>query len=92
MNGIVNLLSAHLVCHTRGMNPPSINRYRNHRFPVEISSHAVWLYFRFCLSYRDVEELLFARGIIVTYEAIRQWCRKFGQQGPAGASVQKPTV
>ena len=61
------------------MNPPSSNRYKNHRFPVEIISHAVWLYFRFCLSYRDVEELLFARGVTVTYEAIRQWCRKFGQ-------------
>jgi putative transposase len=55
------------------------NRYKYHRFPPEIISHAVWLYFRFCLSYRDVEELLFARGIIVTYEAIRKWCRKFGQ-------------
>jgi putative transposase len=54
-------------------------RYKNHRFPPEIISHAVWLYFRFTLSYRDVEEMLFARGIIVTYEAIRKWCRKFGQ-------------
>jgi putative transposase len=62
------------------MNTPSLNRYKNHRFPAEIISHGVWLYFRFCLSYRDVEELLFARGIIVTYEAIRKWCRKFGQQ------------
>jgi putative transposase len=52
--------------------------YKNHRFPPEISSHAVWLYFRFCLSYRDVEELLFMRGVVVTYEAIRKWCRKFG--------------
>jgi putative transposase len=59
--------------------PASTNRYKHHRFPVEIISHGVWLYFRFCLSYRDVEELLFARGIIVTYEAIRKWCRKFGQ-------------
>jgi putative transposase len=50
-----------------------------HRFPIEIISHSVWLYFRFCLSYRDVEELLFTRGIVVTYEAIRRWCRKFGQ-------------
>src|ERR687897_3701611 len=58
--------------------PP--NLYAHHRFPAEIISHGVWLYFRFCLSYRDVEELLFARGVIVTYEAIRQWCRKFGQQ------------
>jgi putative transposase len=51
------------------------NRYKNHRFLAEIISHGVWLYFRFCLSYRDVEELLFARGVIVTYEAIRKWCR-----------------
>jgi putative transposase len=56
-----------------------VNSYKHHRFPAEIVSHAVWLYFRFCLSYRDVEELLFARGVMVTYEAIRKWCRKFGQ-------------
>ena len=55
-------------------------RYKNHRFPAEIISHGVWLYYRFCLSYRDVEELLFARGVVVTYEAIRKWCRKFGQE------------
>jgi putative transposase len=55
------------------------NLYQHHRFPAEIISHGVWLYCRFCLSYRDVEELLFARGVIVTYEAIRKWCRKFGQ-------------
>jgi transposase-like protein len=62
------------------MNTPvPTNRYKYHRFPAEIISHAVWLYFRFCLSYRDVEELLFARGVTVTYEAIRKWCRKFGQ-------------
>jgi putative transposase len=54
--------------------------YTGYRFPGEISSHAVWLYFRFSLSYRDVEELMAARGIIVTYETIRHWCRKFGQQ------------
>ena len=54
-------------------------RYKNHRFPPEIISHAVWLYFRFTLSYRDVEEMLFARGIVVSYEAIRKWGRKFGQ-------------
>jgi putative transposase len=52
---------------------------KNHRFPPEIISHGIWLYFRFCLSYRDVEELLFARGVIVTYEAIRKWWRTFGQ-------------
>jgi putative transposase len=47
------------------MHIPSTGRYKNHRFPAEIISHSVWLYFRFCLSYRDVEELLFARGIMV---------------------------
>jgi hypothetical protein len=60
--------------------PSAPSKYKNHRFPVEIISHAVWLYFRFCLSFRDVEELLSERGITVTYEAIRKWCRKFGQQ------------
>jgi putative transposase len=57
----------------------SANSYKHHRFPGEIISHAVWLYFRFPLSHRDVEELLFVRGVIVSYEAIRKWCRKFGQ-------------
>jgi len=50
-----------------------------YRFPAEIISHAVWLYYRFSLSYRDVEELIAERGIGVTYETIRQWCRTFGQ-------------
>jgi len=54
--------------------------YTGYRFPAEIISHAVWLYFRFSLSYRDVEELMAARGSIVTHETIRQWCQKFGQQ------------
>jgi putative transposase len=52
--------------------------YQRHRFPSEIISHAVWLYHRFCLSFREVEELLAERGITVTYESVRQWCRKFG--------------
>ena len=60
------------------MNPPPTNLYKRHRFPAEIIGHYVWLYFRFCLSYRDVEELMAARGIILTYEAVRYWCRKFG--------------
>ena len=54
--------------------------YKRHRFPPEVISHAVWLYFRFALSYRDVEELLAERGVVLTYETVRQWCRKFGQQ------------
>src|SRR5215831_3804310 len=59
---------------------PIAIKYKNHRFPVEIISHAVRLYFRFCLSFRDVQEILLERGVSVTYEAIRKWCRKFGQQ------------
>ena len=52
--------------------------YHGYRFPAEIISHAVWLYHRFCLSFRDAEDLLAQRGITVSYEAIRQWCRTFG--------------
>jgi putative transposase len=59
-------------------NTPSPD-YKGFRFPPEIISHAVWLYFRFSLSFRDVEELLAQRGIILTYETVRQWCLKFGQ-------------
>jgi putative transposase len=59
--------------------PPAINPNKRHRFPAGIISHCVWLYFRFCLSYRDVEELMAERGVIPTYEAVRYWCRKFGQ-------------
>jgi putative transposase len=55
------------------------NPYKRHRFPAEIISHCVWLYFRFCLSYRDVEELMAERGVMLTYEAVRYWCQKFGQ-------------
>jgi putative transposase len=54
--------------------------YKGFRFPAEIIGHAIWLYFRFSLSFRDVEELLAARGVEVTYETVRQWCLKFGQQ------------
>ena len=52
--------------------------YQRHRFPSEIISHAVWLYHRFCLSFREVEELLPKRGVTVTYETIRQWRQRFG--------------
>ena len=59
---------------------PATPTYKRHRFPPEIISYSVWLYFRFALSYRDVEELLAERGVLVTYETVRQWRRKFGQQ------------
>jgi len=52
--------------------------YRGHRFPPQIISPAVWLYHRFTLSLGDVEDLLAERGIIVSFEAIRYWCAKFG--------------
>jgi|SRR5215471_19226634 len=62
------------------MTPPADTaRYKHHRFPGEIIGHGVWLYSRFTLSYRDVQELLYERGIIVSHEAVRQWCRQCGQ-------------
>ena len=53
------------------------NPYKRHRFPSEIMQYAVWLYYRFNLSHRDIEDLLAERGIDVSYESIRQWCNKF---------------
>lgn len=52
--------------------------YKRHRFPPEIIQYAVWLYHRFSLSHRDIEDLMSHRGIEVSYEAIRLWCNKFG--------------
>lgn len=59
------------------MNPTK-PLYHRRRFPPEIISHCVWLYFRFCLSYRDVEEMMAYRGVAVSYESIRDWSLKFG--------------
>jgi putative transposase len=55
-----------------------MNTYKRHRFPPDIISYAVWLYYRFNLSHRDIEDLLAERGITVTRESIRLWCIKFG--------------
>jgi len=55
-----------------------MNTYKRHRFPPDIISYAVWLYFRFNLSHRDIEDLLTERGITVSRESIRLWCIKFG--------------
>ena len=52
--------------------------YKRHRFPAEIIQYAVWLYYRFNLSQRDIEDLLAERGVVVSYESIRLWCNKFG--------------
>ena len=59
------------------MSAPN-NQYKRHRFPPEIIQHAVWLYYRFNLSHRDIEDLLAVRGIVVSYESVRLWCNKFG--------------
>ncbi len=54
--------------------------YKGFRFPPEIISHCVWLYHRFPLSFRDVQELMLERGVDVSYETIRAWCDRFGQE------------
>jgi len=59
--------------------PVAAAKYKRHRFPPEIIAHDVWLYFRFALSYRDGEELLAERGVILTYETVRAWCQRFGR-------------
>src|SRR3954462_12817400 len=61
------------------MTPPITPSYAGHRFPPEVISHAVWLYFRFPLGLRMVEKMLAARGITVSHETVRQWGLKFGQ-------------
>jgi transposase-like protein len=63
---------------SEAMKPPPDPHYR-HRFPAEVISHAVWLYHVFSLSLRDVELILAERGIVVSYETVRRWCKKFGQ-------------
>jgi putative transposase len=61
------------------MTTPVCPSYAGYRFPAEIISHAVWLYFRFPLSLRNVDEILAARGVVVSHETVRQWALKFGQ-------------
>jgi len=64
--------------------------YHRHRFPAEIISHSVWLYFRFALSFRDVEEMLAMRGVSFSYETVREWCFKFGQIYSNGLRRKSP--
>lgn len=64
-------------CHTFTMKPKNI--YSGYRYPKKIINHVVWLYHRFTLSFRDIEDLMAYRGIDVSYESIRQWCLKFGK-------------
>jgi len=62
-----------------GSTTPACPSYAAYRFSVEIVSHAIWLHFRFPLSLQMVDELLAARGTIVSHETVRQWTRKFGR-------------
>src|SRR5216110_2558390 len=64
--------------------------YRRHRFPPPIIQHAIWLYLRFTLSYRDVEELLAERGLEVSYETVRRWVLKFGPGFARGLRRSRP--
>ena len=68
----------------------SVSPYHRHRFPAEIISHCVWLYFRFTLSFRDVEEMLAMRGVSLSYETVREWCLKFGQAYANGLHRRSP--
>ncbi len=61
-----------------------------HRFPSEIISHCVWLYFSLSLSFRDVEELMSSRGVSLSYETVREWCFKFGQTYANGLRHKSP--
>ena len=65
-------------------------RVAEHRYPVEIIAHCVWLYHRFPLSFREVEELMLARGVVVSYETIRRWCGKFGQAYANALRCRRP--
>src|ERR671939_695001 len=65
--------------------------YKRHRYPAEIIAHTVWLYFRFSLSFRAVEELMAARGVMLSYETVRRWTHKFVRTVPT-ASQYVPRV
>jgi putative transposase len=65
--------------------------YRRHRFPPHIIQHAVWLYARFTLSYRDIEDLLAERGLDISYETVRRWVSKFGPEIARNLRTSRPT-
>jgi len=74
---------------TKRKNTPG---FKDHRFPPEIIEHAVWLYFRFSLSLRDVEDLLAERGVVVSHETVRFWVTKFGRQYAKSIRRDRPQV
>lgn len=67
--------------------PPS---YKGRRYPVEVISHCVWPYFRFPLGFREVEELMLQRGVLVSHGTVRRWCAKFGQACANGLRRRRP--
>jgi hypothetical protein len=73
-----------------GLVEAGVPSYAGFRFPAEIISHGVWLYHRFPLSLREVEELMLQRGIVVSHETVRQWCAKFGQTYANGLRRRRP--
>jgi hypothetical protein len=68
----------------------SVPAYRRHRFPCEITSQLVWLYFCFSWTFRDVEGLMYSRGVALTYETVREWCLKFDQIYAKGLRRRSP--
>ncbi len=84
MADVISLLMRHTV-----LMSTSASHYHRHPFPA-IISHCVWLYFRFALSFRNVEEMLAMRGVSLSYETVREWCLKFGQTYANGLRHKSP--
>nr|CAA9585223.1 MAG: hypothetical protein AVDCRST_MAG86-3367 [uncultured Truepera sp.] len=80
MGGLCHINFVYAPASCQGHQPVRIYLYKRHRFPAEIISHCVWFYHRFDMSFRAVEELLFERGVVLRYEAVRRWCLKFGSE------------
>jgi putative transposase len=64
--------------------------YKGHRYPVEVICHCVWLCYRFPLSFREVEETMLERGIVVSCETVRRWCAEFGQRYASALRRRQP--
>ena len=64
-------------------------KYKRYRYPIAIISHVVWCYFKFSMSLRDLEELMFARGILLSHETIRTWSKKYGNLYASGIKKRK---
>ena len=87
--GTVKLVSC-LVAAKIGVVTAASSLYKGHRYPGEIIAHCVWLHHRFPLSFREVEELMLQRGVVVSDETIRAWCAKFGQSYANGLRRRQP--